>query len=96
MSMEHKPEPKTKAAKISEPAQVADTKDTIQETKPIKAEVVPAVVAPVEPLIPFERWFAAQVRSGKYKSHWSAGMRAFTDTSLRKTAAQWTATFESY
>jgi hypothetical protein len=43
-------------------------------------------------LITFDRWFASK----GFKPHWKAGMAAFTDTSSRKTAAEWEAAFKAY
>lgn len=51
-------------------------------------EVAPGDVA----LITFDRWFTSK----SFKPHWKAGMAAYTDTSGRKTAAEWDAIFARY
>lgn len=45
-----------------------------------------------ETLVSFARWF----RSKKFKPHWAAGMEAYTDTSRRRTMADWDRLFKNY
>lgn len=47
---------------------------------------------PVEPLVSFDIWF---VSTGK-PAHHVAGMKAFADTSGRKTPSNWANIFKSY
>ena len=50
------------------------------------------VEAPVEPLVSFDKWFAAK----GFKFHWKAGMKAYTDTTFKKTFSNWEKTFKNY
>ena len=73
-------------------------KNKMDEAQPLAGPAPMTSVAPsVEsmneaPLITFDRWFASK----GFKPHWKAGMAAFTDTSGRKTAAEWDAAFKAY
>ena len=49
-------------------------------------------VAISEPLVPFDRWFAAK----GFKERWKSGMIAFTDVSIRRTMSEWNQIFASY
>ena len=67
------------------------TMDTKEETKS-----EPVVEPNKEPLISFSQWFRLKVREGKYKLHWEDGLRAYCDTSLRRTKSDWETTFKNY
>jgi len=95
-----KEEPKAKAAETASapPAE----KKTEKEPKPKKVEETKAEVAeapvPVRgnPVVSFERWFAARSKQKRWKPHWLAGMRAYADTSGRKSIEEWDRIFKNY
>lgn len=82
---------KEKVEKIEEIKEVK-VKEKIEEKvkKVIKLPANPRIV--VEPLLPFDRWF----KSKGFKPHWKAGMKAYTNTSVRLTFKQWDEIFKSY
>jgi hypothetical protein len=49
-----------------------------------------------DPVVSFERWFAARSKQKKWKPHWMDGMRAFAKTSGRKSMSAWDQIFEKY
>lgn len=67
-----------------------------------EAKVVPKTEAPPtpeikkpeksEPPVSFARWFSSK----KFKPHWAAGMQAYTDTTVRRSMADWDRLFKSY
>jgi hypothetical protein len=64
------------------------------EKKPEKQPEPKAPPAPKkpEPLVSFARWF----RSKRFKPHWAAGMEAYTDTTRRRSMADWDRLFKNY
>jgi hypothetical protein len=77
-------------------------KDMLMETvempqeEPIEAPVVH--VAPPAPKVTFDAWFAASDRSCAKlnKPHHKVGMRAWTNTNVRRTKAEWDQVFKTY
>lgn len=67
-----------------------DEKTEVKTEMP--ASPAPVVKAPPPQLVTFDRWF---VTFGK-PDRWKAGMRAFADTTGKKTVAQWNAIFAGY
>jgi len=85
------------------------TDDTL-ETKAKESGVVTSASPPIpkpmakkpvgvgrdEPLVSFDRWFRANSVKRGFKPHWTDGMRAYADTSGRRTMSQWDMLFEKY
>ena len=66
----------------------AETKKPVKEAK----KKTPPKLEKPEPAVSFAYWF----RSKRFKPHWAAGMQAYTDTTRRRTVADWNRLFESY
>lgn len=49
-----------------------------------------------EPPVSFERWFRVRSKERAYKPHWVDGMKAFTDTTVPRTMAEWDHIFAAY
>lgn len=60
------------------------------DAQPPVKEATP--VSPLEPIISFDRWFAAQNRPAHHK----AGLEAFAPTKGKKTVTAWNAVFANY
>lgn len=46
----------------------------------------------IEPLVPFDRWFASK----GFKDRWKPGMAAYTDISVRRSMSDWNEIFKNY
>ncbi len=83
-------------------ASVAEKKDPppkeVKEEPKVEVAKAPPAPMPVRgnPVVSFERWFAAQSKLRRWKPHWMAGMRAYADTSGRKSMDDWDQTFKAY
>lgn len=74
---------------VKEP--VKETKKTESTELPTEEQTLPMIVAP-EMVISFDRWFPTL---GK-PSHWKTGMKAYAQTSGKKTIAAWAELFKNY
>ena len=83
--------PKKVAEKAAGPAGPEAEKSPAEA--PAATRTMPEPIPPRKPLITFDRWFASKK---EFKPHWKAGMEAFTNTNIRRTAAQWDEVFKSY
>jgi hypothetical protein len=84
-----------KSSSKSETAEVKKApKKKEPEVKVVKREASPPAAAEKkpEPLVSFARWFSSK----KFKPHWAAGMQAYTDTTIRRTMADWDRLFKNY
>jgi hypothetical protein len=75
-------------------AKAVRNEKTTEATVPTVAKVdEPVVSSKEEPiLVNFDRWFA----HNKFRPQWKLGMQAFTDTTGRKSMAEWDAIFKAY
>ena len=53
---------------------------------------VPITSAIQESTVSFDRWFSLK----GFKAHWKTGMKAYTDTTVRRTVSEWNKIFENY
>jgi len=70
-----------------------------EENKPVAvAASLPPAPEPVRgnPVVSFERWFAARSKERRWKPHWIRGMRAYANTSGRKSLEEWDRIFANY
>ena len=63
---------------------------------PQKAPPKKEVVTRKEPLVTFDRWFRSKSKTSGFKAHWAAGMKAYTDTSVKRTMSDWDKVFATY
>jgi len=85
------PEPTEKVSSSESIKKVSSSEPTEKVIVPPKKEVKKS-----EPLVSFDRWFRANSVKKGYKPHWAEGMRAYADTTGRKTMSQWDVVFEKY
>lgn len=75
---------------MSKKDKVKDTVQLIEQSEKLTEPIVD--IQQQEQLITFERWFKLK----NFKFHWADGMRAYADTSGRRTVSQWNEIFKNY
>jgi hypothetical protein len=87
-----KERPEATASKSKPEKKIASEEKPVvmKESKPAPKPSTPP--APKGPAVPFARWFQAK----GFKPHWIGGMKAFADTSGRKTMEEWDQVFKNY